>query len=489
MLSVFLTSCFSIKKAIAQPPFATRVATNRALLNTNVTSKTGSHSITPLNVGYSIDSAFQLMLSFSTLTCGCDLQNILNNGNAASDASGVNSFTLTSSSISRTLTVEPNGISIDDLGASQGGIYMQPNATLFLKDASTSNLGKIRTGVISSTRTLLIPDEGNGVGLSSTIVTHTTKDSLLVGSIVGQNSTINTSNISIKNGSATTIKLYNDVGNGVLQMRDGTSNFNLKLYSLPFSGSLTANRNLYPPDESGSIVTHITKSPITVDNSGGVTSILNSGVLTNDDGAGNATSLDNLKLSISGASGFNSELNAAHLQVTFPAGGTQNAYGILTGFDLEFKTIDAGTSTNSTTTFNGATPVIGATATYNITAPNRSGDICLNGALTTPTVTALGVAVGAGSVVFTAGSNDCAGQIEVTAGAGATVGPILTMGWGTPYTGKTPIVIFQPSNDVAAGITIFSGAGTATNQTIQTRSSSAPLVNGVQYNWKYQVRY
>lgn len=64
-----------------------------------------------------------------------------------------------------------------------------------------------------------------------------------------------TDKIQFKNGSVVVVEILPDV-DGKIRIRDGADNFYTVLHGTPFSGSLTANLNLYPPINGGSIVTN-----------------------------------------------------------------------------------------------------------------------------------------------------------------------------------------------------------------------------------------
>lgn len=64
-----------------------------------------------------------------------------------------------------------------------GGVYQGGLASNVYQsvDLSSGNIGVIKAGRLTGVRTGLVPDEGTGVGLASTIVLHKTKDQITVG--------------------------------------------------------------------------------------------------------------------------------------------------------------------------------------------------------------------------------------------------------------------------------------------------------------------
>ncbi len=124
------------------------------------------------------------------------------------------------------------------LGISSG------KGTLSLDDNS-GNDGRIQAFGLTTQRTILIPDEGNGSGLNDTIVLHKTKDTINVDAGGASKTAMATGAFSAQNASYI--------------MALGASALALTKISTGFSATLsfidpTANRSVSVPDQSGDIV-------------------------------------------------------------------------------------------------------------------------------------------------------------------------------------------------------------------------------------------
>jgi len=97
---------------------------------------------------------------------------------------------------------------------------------------------------------------------------------LRIGATGGANSVVETNKVAVKQISTVIAQLLNHTSSGELHLKDGTSAFYTKFLGVPFTGSLTADRTLSPPDESGTIVTHVTKDTIEVANGGGYSTVV-----------------------------------------------------------------------------------------------------------------------------------------------------------------------------------------------------------------------
>lgn len=76
---------------------------------------------------------------------------------------------------------------------------------------------------------------------------------LMIGTLVGANTYASNSAFTVRSGINLRAALSDNIGSGLVTLRDGTSNFNAKFHGEPRTGSLSADRNLYPPDASGTI--------------------------------------------------------------------------------------------------------------------------------------------------------------------------------------------------------------------------------------------
>lgn len=243
----------------------------RAYNNTNVTTKTTPHSITPVNVGGGIGDSLGKWLQvlhdtcLSLISAAGDLQAVTDVGNITTNEVNSGMLIGTYSSLS---DVGFSSYSVGSylqsfIGTSSGiGIFK-------LRDASTSNFSQIKSGILTSTRTVILPDEGDGAGLDATLVTHTTKDAITVLTASFQSDLL-AGGVIIKDVSNNKIGKIT-VGGGLpaLSLQDPLSS----LYGIIQTAPLTVGSKtvLIPNEGDGSgldatLVTHTTKDPLTLDN-------------------------------------------------------------------------------------------------------------------------------------------------------------------------------------------------------------------------------
>jgi len=116
---------------------------------------------------------------------------------------------------------------------------------------------------------------------------------LRIGATGGANSVVETNKVAVKQISTVIAQLLNHTSSGELHLKDGTSAFYTKFLGVPFTGSLTADRTLSPPDESGTIVTHVTKDTIEVNNGTGYITQVKVGQCSVQDATNNLAQLLN----------------------------------------------------------------------------------------------------------------------------------------------------------------------------------------------------
>lgn len=162
----------------------TRLTAQRALTNTNITTKTGAGSITPRNVGYSDDSIMAIMYSLAGLTGAAgDLDAVLTLGNTSDldvviDKNGLEGEFKTKHMYNGCQVIhDPSG------GGSEYPVTFMGrvggNNVLYLRDAF-GYFGYMGAGSLTADRKVLLPDEGDGVGLDATLVLHTTANPITV---------------------------------------------------------------------------------------------------------------------------------------------------------------------------------------------------------------------------------------------------------------------------------------------------------------------
>ena len=324
------------------------------------------------------------------------LQATLNAGNTASDAAGgINTINLNSATNSSIFS--PDHILLDDassfvrLDIYGGSSTTKSYISLYDLPYITGNRSKISTGTLTAQRGVLLPDEGSGTGLASTIVLHTTKDPITVGTSA-QNSTISTTSVKVNDPTSGTFgsQITSTGGFGQLKLSSGLGSYAAStLYYAGYAAHLHVL-----PDEDGTLVTHTTKDPIIITNSPNISTLTDNGIVV-DNGAGNVSTMD--------VTQFNN---------TYISGGISRVIKMNLGI-LDYSYTDPGTST---TLVQGlvpnATPVTGTTAAYNSELPLNSGVLLtdFHGTYTTTLTSNTTVIITippAGSYAFT-GINICA---------------------------------------------------------------------------------
>lgn len=168
--------------------FTADLATWLANVHADITIKTTPNSITPVNVGgdsatlHGLEGLNNLLTQLlGLITSAGDLQAVLNSGNVGDNtSSGINTIQLLQSATdSGQLLLEPSNVAIFNTSGSQVLIFDNTGKIRMHKPATAID-SIISIGPVTATRNIITPDEGNGVGLASTIVLHTTKDNISV---------------------------------------------------------------------------------------------------------------------------------------------------------------------------------------------------------------------------------------------------------------------------------------------------------------------
>ena len=128
-------------------------------------------------------------------------------------------------------------------------------ATLKLLDSSGSGkFGFLQSGTLTADRKVLFPDEGDGVGLDATLVTHTTKDIITVGDPTNIHTNYGNDFVLVYDTDSTTVvaKLQGAGSFGLLQLKDVGSAYYISIKA----GTLTGSRTIISPDHDGTIATN-----------------------------------------------------------------------------------------------------------------------------------------------------------------------------------------------------------------------------------------
>lgn len=184
----------------------TRLTAQRLLTNTNITTKTGARSITPLNVGYSDDSIMAIMYDLAGLSGAAGdlaavtalgntttlLMKVFNSGAGYEASHAYNTYSL---------AAYPSSNALGSFGI-DGGI-----AKLRLYSTAAGYSTTIQGTGLTADRAVLLPDEGDGVGLDATLVTHTTEDPITI-SATGSTATHAASGTVINDGLGDQASIY-----------------------------------------------------------------------------------------------------------------------------------------------------------------------------------------------------------------------------------------------------------------------------------------
>lgn len=279
LLLLIMTSCI-----IAKAQFMADLAALRSQNNTQITTQTGFHAVTHTIEGNIIDTTLGMIGKLFTMmsSTGLDLETVLTNGNTADQ--NIN------------LSMSTDRLFYTENTFSGAQATLRPNLVV-LRKATGVHDAFLSSSTLTSDQSYTLPDE------SGSLVTHTTKDDVIVGTLGGSNVWIrNNGSVYCRQGATVAVSMLNGV-NGALAIRDGADGFIGTLFSIPFTGALTANRALYFPDESGSIVTHLTKSAITVDDGTNSSSMGPSYFRIFNNTPGLLTELDNTHVKILDGSG------------------------------------------------------------------------------------------------------------------------------------------------------------------------------------------
>lgn len=260
LLCLLFTASFS-----AKAQFSTQLGLFRTYNNTNITTKTGAKSITPINVGGNIDSACRYMLWLNSLIgAATGLQGTLNAGNSASTTAGGTSAIVLQDPVTTNAQMTITHSSLQFQTGSSNNILFIPGFSIAqpamrMYDYTTGNYSALSPGALTGARTFTFPDE------SGSLVTHTTKDPITIGTS-STGTVITNTYVDIRNSGNTILRLSaSSSGTGAVILKDGTSAFS----GLIFPSNLSANRGSLIPDEgtgiglSSTIVLHTTKDDIT----------------------------------------------------------------------------------------------------------------------------------------------------------------------------------------------------------------------------------
>jgi len=491
----------------------TRLTAQRALTNTNITTKTGSRSITPQNVGYSDDSIMAIMYSLAGLTGAAgDLDAVLTLGNTSDldieiVKNGVEGEFYTKHMYNGCQTIHnPSG------GGSEYPVTFMGrvagNNVLYLRDAF-GYFGYVGSGTLTANRKVLLPDEGDGVGLDATLVTHTTEDALTV-----------TSGGNTGYYDADSMKMTDASGNASI----AKANFyNVRNVAGTAGNAMTLSKDAISYAYSNSVGAVVHTSDLYFSRpyfTGITTQTLYFPSATND------------TLAVKGditASG-----NFATANLTFTANRTHNLTQYGASFDSTLNWKIADTSGNYLLSLNDTTSASTLAMLYATSTPtskharlNVSGSLRLlleqsagvnrltaiapsaslivdsatkavginhlAGTTSAPTIAAGAGAGTSPTVSVGSGSTDLSGYVNITTGTTCSAAAIVaTITFNLAYASAPRCVIIQPANAATAALTpnakhVYVNQAGITTTTFDITAGATALSDATAYQWFYQV--
>lgn len=529
-LFAILISC----TAIAQPAITVRVDTNIAITNRNITTKTGARSITPLNVGYAVDSALELIRATAALVAGTgDLQAVTDLGPNTTNDIFIGAGSVGTPSAGWLISASGQYFSgLDGTTENIGLRATTGSAWIYMKDAGSGEFARIKAGSITAARTALMPDEGDGAGLDATLVLHTTANPITVGTTAGQHILYGTSTIQLKNVSTLNANLGSNTNGGFLLLRDAVSGFSSILkapttltsadtsYLPPLTGVIACRRDTIG-DAVSDMPSLVTESYLNAWTGGGA-NIANQALTANgnytqdwNDKILNFTNVNNftIKDTITTPSTYllnlNDVTNFATSMIYANSNPALNQIRLVC-VDGFTKILMQGTATRSltatagtaawnmtqTSTVCNATVTAGGAAAAILTVDSITNNVKvghLGGSTNAPTIAA---GTGAGTsptVSIGSGSTDLSGYINVTTGTTcATSSAVVTITFTTAYAAAPKCVIISPANALTAGavgsrqVHVDQATGITTTTFILTSGTTA-LTNASNYQWYYMV--
>lgn len=430
----------------------TRLTAQRLLTNTNITTKTGARSITPLNVGYSDDSIMAIMYDLAGLSGAAGnlaavtalgntttlLMKVFNSGAGYEASHAYNTYSL---------AAYPSSNALGSFGI-DGGI-----AKLRLYSTAAGYSTTIQGTGLTADRAVLLPDEGDGVGLDATLVTHTTEDALTV-------------------TDGTNVATYDK---NVALIDDGVGNQSAVLPSYVVS-EITA----------GTTVNNIKHQPTSFEYN-----------YTNS--VGSISKITTLHFE-------RPSFTSGSQDVWFPSAtnDTLAVKGDITAMG-NFATADLTLTGDRTHNFTGYS------MTWDSVQHFRINDSLGNAIISNPAsginmveirhLTGLGSApsivagTGAGTaptVSVGSGSTDLSGYVNITTGTTcATDATVVTLTFSTAYQSAPRCIIITPANKITQNLTkgkeCFVDQASITSTTFTITSNTTALTDATAYQWYYTV--
>lgn len=482
----------------------TRFTNQRALTNTNISTKTGSRSITPQNVGYSDDSIMAISYDLAGLVGSSgDLATVTALGNTTSL-----SMKVLSSGSGLEAVHDFTGLSINGYPSSSAlGLFKYITDGVKLRIYTTSGLyNELKNSSVTANRSALLPDEGDGTDIKSHIVLHETKDIVSVNLSPYGRTDIGYGYIQCKDTSTGKIgKITSYGGTPALSLQDATTSY----YSILQSGILGASRTLTTPNASGTIVIRND----TVGGSGAMPSLVTSSYLTNT--FGNFATKD---LRLTGTRTH----HLADYAVTFDSLRSwnmtttigHNIFSLNDTTKLSTSLLNASvTNTSKQVRLNAGSANVYVRQDNNtgnsgiIMTARNDGAVSMSidsvdkavklthisGFTSAPTIAA-GAGAGTSPTVSVAtGSTDLSGYLNITTGTTCTaLATVATITFNIAYASAPKCIIIQPANAATAALTpnaklVHVPQATISTTTFELLAGATALSDATAYQWYYMV--
>lgn len=493
----------------------TRLTAQRALTNTNITTKTGSRSITPFNVGYSDDSIMAIMYTLAGLTGAAgDLDAVLTLGNRSDldieiMKNGVEGEFYTKHMYNGCQTIHnPSGggseYEVTFLGRVAG------NNVLYLRDAF-GFFGYMGSGTLTADRKVLLPDEGDGVGLDATLVTHTTEDAITVtdGTSVG---TYDKNLVRIDDGVGDKVDIFPTYVEA--EITAGTTTNKIKHHptkleykytnsvgSISKTTFLNFDRSSFTSGTQNLWMPSANNDTLAV--KGDITSFGNFATADLTFTGTRAHHLDRYGVSFDSAlmwkiidtsGNYLLSLNDTAVIASFPMiyasttptqkrvklnAGSNNQISMVRDATQCVMTFTAGSTGSATAQLDSATAKFGVNH--------------LGGMTSAPTIAAGAGAGTSPTVSVGSGSTDLSGYINVTTGTTCTaLATVVTITFNTAYAAAPKCIMIQPANGQTRALTpnaklVYVDQAGITTGTFAITAGGTALSDATAYQWYYTV--
>jgi len=488
----------------------TRLTAQRALTNTNITTKTGSRSITPLIVGYSDDSIMAIMYSLAGLTGAAgDLDAVLTLGNTSDldieiVKNGVEGEFYTKHMYNGCQTIHnPSGggseYEVTFLGRVGG------NNVLYLRDAF-GFFGYMGSGTLTADRKVLLPDEGDGVGLDATLVTHTTGDPITVTNST-YTGTYGDASAVITDGSGSTSSMFSTYVEAAYTAGTELDRLNLYPTKLEYKytnsvGPISKTSYLHFDRPSFTSGTQNVWFPSATNDTlavkGDITAMGNFATADLTFTGNRYHNVDRYNVDIDSANKWNFKDTSGNYMLTLDdttKSSSAMLYAASTPTKREIRLNASGSLSMFLEQTSASTrlAVTNNAASFTVDSASKSVGISHLSGLTSAPATSAGTGAGTGGVVsLIVGATDLSGTIDVATGTTcATDAIVATITFNVSYATAPKCIHITPANkltqNLAKGQECFIPTSGTTTTKFELTSNGTALADGAVYQWYYFI--